>query len=154
QEIVKIETLLQAKRDDLQQIVAVREEAQKVKPLVQEQLHLEKRSAELQKRLTELHHLNKKAQQDEQALRLLRAEYQELHRKVQETDSLKSLVERLPELEKNRDDCEVSLRQAQVTLERLVLRRQEIKRSKEYQAKLSAEIKTLEAELINIPVIE
>ncbi len=151
---IKVEALLQTKQELLDALAAEKAEAERLQPFVKEQLELEKRQLELEKRLTELTILARKAAKDEQELHLLREEYQEIKQKIQEAESLKDLAESVDGLEEQRKQCEEALREVQVTLEGLRIKRIEQQRLKDNLAKLKGEIKTLASGLADLALIQ
>lgn len=143
----RAELLIQAQREKLSQFEADHKEVEKLAPLVREQEEMEKRRAALQTELGEINICKQREEATRRELELLRVDYAEVSRKIEETEKLRETAERAPKLENDRRAVEAGLRDARVQIARINERRIELKRTQANIAKLKGEIQTLETEI-------
>jgi chromosome segregation ATPase len=150
----RLEASLNALQERLKQIEDDKKILQSLGLLIIEQNTLEQQRAELQKTLTELNLLKRQTDEGEIEIRRLRAEFQELKIQIEETEKLKEVAESLPTLEDERKRIEVEYSEMRVAIERLGLKKKEAGNISSRLAKLAAEIKILEGEVLSANNVE
>jgi exonuclease SbcC len=150
----RLEASLNALQERLKQIEDDKKVLQSLGLLIIEQSTLEQQRAELQNTLTELNLLKRQTDEGEIEIRRLRAEFQELKIQIEETEKLKEVVESLPTLEDERKRIEVEYSEMRVAIERLILKKKEAGNISSRLAKLAAEIKILEGEVLSANNVE
>lgn len=144
----RLEANINSLQERLKQIEDDKKTVQSLEPLIKEQGTLEHQRSELQSTVTELNLLKRQADEGEIEIKRLRVEFQELKGQIEETEKLKELAESLPTLEDERKRVEIEYSEMRVAIERLSLKKKESSNISARLAKLGAEIKTLEGEVI------
>jgi DNA repair protein SbcC/Rad50 len=145
----KLEANLNSLQERLKQLEGDRQVLQSLEPLLIEQGNLEQQRTELQNNLTELNLLKRQADEGADERARLRGEFLELKKLIEESETLKESAEGLPTLEEERRRLEIEYSEMRVTIERQSLKRQEASNLSARLAKLAAEIKTLEGEVLS-----
>lgn len=143
----RVEASVQMQRDKVAQFEADGREVERLAPFVNEQGQIEKRRAELQTQLGEVNALRRRQEVATKELEILRVDYADASKKIEEAERMRESAERVPELEQERRVCEEELREMRVQLARIGERKSELKRVRETIAKLNGEIQTLEKEI-------
>jgi DNA repair protein SbcC/Rad50 len=145
----RLEATLNSLQERLKQIEDDKQILQSLEPLIIEQNNMELLRGELQNNLTELNLLKRQAEEGEDDRARLRAEFLELKKQIEEAEKLKEPAERLPTLEEERRRVEIEYSEMRVAIERQSLKRKEASNLSARLAKLAAEIKTLEGEVLS-----
>ncbi len=146
-EAVKIEVLIQSQKEKQKQIEKFKGEILAMTAMIEIQDEIEMRLRELQRELTEISVLSNKLESEEISLKMLRNEFKKLTSMIEEAEAQKEIVAKISELENQKKLIEDRVKKAQVTYEKLLLSKTQIKQSKESIEKLRGEIAILENEI-------